>query len=36
MNEYWYQVDCDGYDDGVADYLSDQTGWCVESFMIEV
>lgn len=24
-----------GYDDDVADYLSDQTGWCVESFNIE-
>jgi len=24
-----------GYDDDVADYLSDQTGWCVESFDIE-
>ena len=23
-----------GYDDDVADYLSDQTGWCVESFNI--
>ena len=24
-----------GYDDDIADYLSDQTGWCVESFDIE-
>ena len=23
-----------GYDDDVADYLSEQTGWCVESFDI--
>ena len=23
-----------GYDDDVANYLSDQTGWCVESFNI--
>jgi len=23
-----------GYDDNVADYLSNQTGWCVESFNI--
>ena len=30
-------LDCvGGYDDEVADYLSDEYGWCIESFEMEL